>query len=134
MERPLRSFKELRWSHKLQVQATGSSWTSQYQLVLPFISSFLTIFQLYGVRRTWWAIHIFKAASLDPVFCILNLNALYFKFINILGQNSKISHVLLSNIEETVPFTQHLVVNSCNFDGIEYMCAPLMIYELINCD
>ena len=38
-------------------------------------------------------------------------------------------HVKMLNNEETVPFPQYLVVNSCNLDGIKYMCAPLIIYE-----
>ena len=54
---------------------------------------------------------------------------MYINFINISGKNSNISHVLLATIEETVPFPQYLVVNSCNLDGIKYMFEPLMIYE-----
>ena len=51
-----------------------------------------------------------------------DVNSLLFKFTNLSGRKSKIYHVLFSNIEETVPFPQYLVVNSCNLDGIEYVC------------
>ena len=63
LERPIKYLKDIKWSNNLQVQYIGSSWTYQYHLVLPFMSSFLTIFQLYGVRRTWWSILIFEGAS-----------------------------------------------------------------------
>ena len=112
-----------------QVKSIWISWKYQYQLVIPFISCFLTIFQLYRVRCTWWDIHLFEGDSLDMFF-----NYLFFNFRNLSGQKDNIFHVLLSNIEETCPFPQYLVVNSCNLDGIEYMCAPLMIYEWVNCN
>ena len=108
LERPIRYFKEIKWNHKLQVQATGISWTSQYQLVLPFISSFLTIFQLYGVRHTWWTIHLFGRFSCS-IILYYDVNDMYLKLKNILGINYNIYHVLLSNIEETIPFPNTLL-------------------------
>ena len=129
LERSLRYLKEIQWSHYLQFQSIESSWKSQYHLVLPFISSFLTIFQLYGVRCTWWDIHFFWGSLSWSSILYSEINALYLNFINISILKASISHVLLSNIEQTMPFPQYIVVNSCNLDGIEYMCETLMIYK-----
>ena len=63
-----------------------------------------------------------------------DVNYIYFNLINLSGLNFITSHVLLSNIEETMPFPQYFVVNSCNLDGNEYMCEKLIIYEWMNCN
>ena len=57
------------------------------------------------------------------------------KFITLKDNNGKITFGEKSFLQyreftsETMSFPQYLVVNSCNLDGIEYVCAPLMIYE-----
>ena len=93
----------------------------------------------HHISALWSEVHLVRYSSLwGRLSCssILysDVNSLLFKFRNISGRKSKISHVLLSNIEETVPFPQYLVVNSCNLDGIEWMCKLLMIYEWMKCN
>ena len=93
----------------------------------------------HHISALWSEPHLVSYSSLWGSFSFSSIlysdvNYLLFNFINISGLKSKISHVLLSNTEETVPFPQYLVVNSCNLDGTEYMCEKLMIYEGINCN
>ena len=93
----------------------------------------------HHISALWSEAHLVSYSSLWGSFSCssifyFDVNSLYFNFIKISGWKSNISHVLFSNILETMPFPQYLVVNSCNIDGIEYMCAPLMIYEWMKCN
>ena len=117
---------------------TGASYRISWTHHSSTCSSFHLKFS-HHISALWSEAHLVSYSSIwgrfsCSIILYYDLNYLYFKFINLSGRNSKISHVLFSNIQETVPFPQYLVVNSCNLDGIEYMCAPLMIYEWMDCN
>ena len=105
------------------------SWTHQISAC-----SFFHLNFSHHISAPWSEAHLVSYSSIWGSFSCSSIlysdvNSLLFKFRNFSGKKSKISHVLLSNIEEIMPFPQYLVVNSCNLDGIEYMCEKLMIYE-----
>ena len=108
------------------------------EILISSCSSFHLKFS-HHISALWSEAHLVRYSSLwGSFYCysILysDLNSLIFNFRNILGVNSKKSHVLLLNNEETVPFPHYLVVNSCNLDGFKWIYKILMIYEWMECN
>ena len=112
----------------------SSFWTHQ----ISACSSFHLKFS-HHISAPWSEAHLVSYSSIWGSFSCSSIlysdsNSLFFKFRNISGINSKQSHVLLLNNEETVPFPHYLVVNYCNLDEFEWMCKILMIYEWMECN
>ena len=78
----------------------------------------------HHISSLWSEAHLVSYSSLwGSLYCssilYYDLNYMHLNFINLSFLKYNILHVLLSNIEETMPFLQYVVVNSCNLDGIE---------------
>ena len=117
---------------------SGASYRNFMDISIPACSSIHLKFS-HHISALWSEVHLVSYSYIwgrfsRSIILYYNENYLCFNFINISVWNGNISHVLLSNIEEIVPFPQYLVVNSCNLDGIEYMCAQLIIYEWKKCN
>ena len=102
---------------------SGSSYMNFMEISISACSSIHLKFS-HHISALWSEAHLVIYSSIwGRFYCstILysDVNYLYLKFKNVSCIKADISHVLLSNIEETVPFPQYLVVNSCNLDGIK---------------
>ena len=127
----IRSFKEIQWSHKLHVQATTS--LGHIKFILFFLSSH--IFSPFFSSMEWGALgdlFIYLIDILLLQYFVLLCKLSVFKFYKYIRSKGQDISCIIVQYRENSAISQYLIVNSCNLDGIEYMCESLIIYEWMN--